>query len=86
MENLIVGEDDGEAFRAFSAGEENGLDFLVPDLAVEKEDGADRLVLSRGGYISILREVSQEGLDLGAPISAGWRLTSPGSVQGCGRE
>jgi len=40
IKNFIVGEDDGEAFRAFSAGEENGLDFLVSDLAVEKEDGA----------------------------------------------
>ncbi len=74
MENLIAGEDGGEAFRAFSAGEENGFDFLVQDLAVKKEEGAERLILGRGGYISILSQVSQEGLDLGGAHLCGMAL------------
>jgi len=48
----------GRPFWAFSAGEENGLDFLVQDLMLEKEEVAEGLVLRRGGYISNLRQVS----------------------------
>lgn len=56
----------------------DGLDFqierLVQDVAIEKEQGAERLVLRGGSNILIDGEIGQEGLHLGRPHLLGMAL------------
>ena len=62
--DLRAGEDDGESFRAFSAGDLADLtEIELEDLLVEEGDGIEGLVLGRGGDIAGLGEVGEEGID-----------------------
>jgi hypothetical protein len=45
----------------------------LQDLLVEKQQRRERLVLGRGADVAIDGQVGQEPVDLGGPISAGWR-------------
>ena len=58
------GEDDGEAFWAFGAGDLADLaEVELEDLLVEEGDGIEGLVLGRGGDVEGLGEVGEEGVD-----------------------
>jgi len=70
-QGLVAGEDSGEAFRSFGTGEEDGLDVLVQDVAVEEEDGAEGLILGGSGDASFLGEVGKESLDFWGAHFAG---------------
>ncbi len=70
-QDLVTGEDGREAFGAFGAGEEDGLDVLVQDVAVEEEDGAESLILGGSGDASFLGEVGKESLDFWCAHFAG---------------
>ena len=63
VERLLAGENGGELFGTFGAGEEDGFDFLVEDFAVEKEDGAESLVLGGGGDVPFGGKVDDVGAD-----------------------
>lgn len=65
-EGFLVGEDGGEGFGFFGADDVGGeLDVLVEDVAVEEEDGGERLVLGGGGDVLFDGEVGEEGLNFG---------------------
>jgi len=71
-EGFVVGEDGGEAAGSFCAdGVEGEVEVDTEDLAVEEEDGAERLVLSGCGDAPFDGEVGEEGLDLGGTHLAG---------------
>ena len=63
-DGLCAGEDGGQSFGTFGAGEEDGFNFLMEDFAVEKEDGAEGLVLGGGGDVPFGGEVDDVGADL----------------------
>ncbi len=63
VEHFLAGEDGGKSFGTFGAGEEDGFDFLMEDFAVEKEDGAEGLVLSGGRDVPFGGEVDDVGAD-----------------------
>ena len=62
-QDLVAGEDGGEAFGSFGTGKEDGLDIFVQDVAVEEEDGAEGLILGGSGDVFLLGEVGEESLD-----------------------
>ena len=73
--NLVTRQDDGQMLGPLGADdvvEPRELD--AEHLAIEEEQGAQRLVLGGGRDFVVNRERGQEGGDLGAPISIGWRL------------
>jgi hypothetical protein len=67
-QDLLAGEDSGEAFRFTGAHSLDGLgDFSPEDLAIEEEDGLEGLILGRGSDIFVDSQVGEEGFDfLGA--------------------
>ena len=64
---FLFGKDGGDAFAPFGADEaEVGLvELEVEDVAVEKDDGADDLVLGGGGGFAVYDEVGDELFDFG---------------------
>jgi len=64
-QDFIAGQNSGEAFGAFGAGEKDGFDLLVEDFTVEEEDGAESLILGGGGNVPLSCEVGKEGSDFG---------------------
>lgn len=61
---FFVGEDGGEGFGFFGADDASGdVYFGLEDVAVEKEDGGECLVLGGGGDVFFDGEVGDEGLD-----------------------
>lgn len=65
LEGLLPGKDSGETLGAFGRGEEDGGDLFVEDFSVEEKDGAERLVLGRGGDIVLVGKMEKKGLDFG---------------------
>lgn len=66
FEGFFSGEDGWEAVGFFGADEVGGeFDFLEEDVAVEKEDGAEGLILGGGGDIGFGGEVGDVGLNFG---------------------
>ncbi len=63
--DFCTGEDDGEALGLFGHDRADRLlDGLFQDMVVEKEDGAEGLVLGGGGDVFVDREMSEESLDI----------------------
>ena len=62
---FLFGQDGRNVFRFLRAnGADNGLIQLhIQDVAIEKEDGAEGLILSGGSYFSLQGEVGNEGVD-----------------------
>lgn len=67
-DGLDVGrsQDDGKTHRAAGADDgAEGVERAAEDVAVEKEQGREGLVLGGGGGLLLHREVGEEGVDLG---------------------
>jgi hypothetical protein len=65
-EGFLLGEDGGKGFGFFGADEVGGeFDFLVENVAIQEDDGAEGLVLGGGGEAALGGEVGDEGLDFG---------------------
>lgn len=58
----------------FDLGIDLQVERLVQDMAIEKEQGAGRLILSGGGDVLIDGEIGQEGLHLGCAHLLGMAL------------
>ena len=75
LQRLGRGEDCGQLFRPVGPGHIDGaVEFLVEDIAVEKEQGSQRLVLGGGGNVVVNSQVGQEGFDLGGAHFGGVAL------------
>lgn len=72
--HLFPGEDGGQAFGLLGAQGVNGSQVLVKHLAVEEEEGAERLILGGGGDVLRHRQVGQEGLDFRSAHLGGMAL------------
>jgi hypothetical protein len=71
-----LGEDRADLFASQHDGEVvvEPADFLLKNLAVEKEKRAECLVLRRRRDPSLDGQRREEGVISAAPMSAGWRL------------
>jgi len=61
---FLADEHGGQARGAFGGGgEDDGIEVLMEDFAVEKEESRECLVLGRGGDVLLDGEVGEEGMD-----------------------
>lgn len=60
-----MGEDRGETFGAFGIGQDDRVDVLVKDFAIEEENCAERLVLGGSRHPALGGEVCKEGMNFG---------------------
>jgi hypothetical protein len=73
--DLFASQHDGEVVRALGVDQVvEPADFLLKNLAVEKEKRAECLVLHRRRDPSLDGQRREEGVIAAAPMSAGWRL------------
>jgi len=64
-EHLLARQNGREAFGTFGRRKENGFDLLVKDFPIQEENRTQGLILGRGGDVSFLRQVGEEGADFG---------------------
>lgn len=93
-DGFLLCEDDWQGFGFFGAKDVGGkVEFFFENVAVEEDDGAKGLTSTgsvQGFWEEAERERSVARWEMkhcisSTPMSLGWRLTSTGSVQGCGR-
>ncbi len=65
MQGFAFGKDGGEALGLLRANGSDVIEGLAENFAIEKENSAESLVLSGGGYFAFRGEVGNEGFDLG---------------------
>jgi len=74
--DLLASQHDRQVVRALGIDEiVQPRDFLQQDLAVQKEERAERLILRRCCNLSSTASDVRKRVISGAPISAGWRLS-----------
>lgn len=73
--DFVAGQDDRparQACRSLYAVEP--VQLMAEHLAIQEQNGGERLVLSGCGDMAVDRKVGKEGSDLASPNVAGWRL------------
>ena len=63
-QGLFSGEDGRQVMRFFGSDDGDVRQVYFEHVAVEKEDGAEGLVLGRGGDVFVHSEVGEKGFDL----------------------
>ena len=61
-----MGQDGREAFGALGAGRQDGFHFLMKNFAVEKQNGAEGLILSGSRDLALGGQVNQKSLNFGS--------------------